>query len=68
LPPDFRTLPLVFEGYQTGGRLVAQERLGAQAAEELLGRVFEAGANYVHVRNGEAGCFMARVERRLACV
>ena len=68
LPPDFRTLPLVFEGYQTGGRLIVQQRLGGQAAEELLERVFEGGASYVHVRNGEAGCFMARVERCLVCV
>lgn len=68
LPPDFRTLPLVLEGYEMGGRLVAQERVGARVAEELVERVFQAGADYVHIRNGEAGCFMARVERFLAGV
>src|SRR3546814_14480538 len=36
LPPDFRALPLVFEGYRNGGRLVAQERVGTDAPEELL--------------------------------
>lgn len=64
LPPDFRALPLVFEGYETGGRLLAQERVGPRVAEDVLERVFgQSGVDYVHVRNGEAGCFMARVER-----
>jgi hypothetical protein len=64
LPPDFRTLPLVFEGYRAGGRLVAQERIGGQIAETVMSRMFEEhAAEYVHIRNGEAGCFMARVSR-----
>ncbi len=67
LPPDFRPLPLVFEGYRTGGRLLVQERVDGQAPEEVLRRIFtEGSADYVHVRNGEAGCFMARVEPSLA--
>lgn len=67
LPPDFRALPLVFEGYRTGGRLLAQERVDGRVAEDVLARMFEeSSADYVHVRNGEAGCFMARVERQQA--
>ncbi len=62
LPPDFRALPLVFEAYGSGGRLVAQRRGGAGAPEDVLRDLFEqTGADYVHIRNGEAGCFMARV-------
>lgn len=64
LPPDFRSLPLVFEAYRNGGRLLEQQRVGAQVPEEALGQIFErSGADYVHVRNGEAGCFMAAVAR-----
>ncbi|HET6628370.1 MAG TPA: DUF1203 domain-containing protein [Woeseiaceae bacterium] len=65
LPPDFRKLPLVFEAYRNGGWLVAQERVGPDASSaELPGAMFdENGADYVHIRNGEAGCFMARVDR-----
>lgn len=64
LPPDFRALPLVFEAYRNGGWLVAQERVGTELSEELLRDMFDRhGADYVHIRNGEAGCFMARVER-----
>jgi Protein of unknown function (DUF1203) len=62
-PPDFRTLPLVFDAYATGGVLLGRERAG-DAPEEALSRLFAAtGAGYVHVRNAEAGCFMARVDR-----
>jgi Protein of unknown function (DUF1203) len=64
LPPDFRALPLVLEGYRTGGQLLAQERVGDRAPEEVLAGIFaEHAADYVHIRNGEAGCFMARVDR-----
>ena len=65
LPPDFRSLPLVFEAYHAGGRLIAQERVGDRAPDELLKKIFGAtGADYVHIRNGEAGCFMAAVYPR----
>lgn len=65
LPPDFRTLPIVVEGYAPGGRLVAQVRVGDEDPESVLDRVFALdGVAYGHLRNGEAGCFMARVERR----
>lgn len=64
LPPDFRSLPLVLEAYRDGGRLLAQERAGTEASEDRLREMFEQhGADYIHIRNGEAGCFMARVER-----
>jgi len=63
LPPDFRSLPLVFEAYRNGSQLLAQERVGDRLAEEVLATLFERGADYVHVRNGEVGCFMAAVRR-----
>jgi hypothetical protein len=67
LPPDFRALPLVVEGYRAGGQLVAQERVGDRVPEEVLARVFdESTPDYVHLRNGEAGCFMAKVDRHPA--
>ena len=64
LPPDLRALPIVFEAYQNGGRLVAQERIGDRNPDDVLQRLFDQGrTDYVHIRNGEAGCFMARVDR-----
>jgi hypothetical protein len=47
--------------------LLAQERVGDRAPEDVLARIFEGtSADYVHVRNGEAGCFMAKVISTLA--
>jgi len=64
LPPDFRELPLVVEGFRGGGVLLTQERVGDDAPEEVVARVFEnSSVAYAHLRNGEAGCFMARIER-----
>lgn len=64
LPPAFRSLPIVVEGFGAAGRLLAQERVAdGVAPEEVIGRVFASGpVEYVHLRNGEAGCFMARVD------
>ena len=65
LPPGFRSLPLVLEAYAAGSALLAQERLGERSPDEVLAALFERnGADYVHIRNGEVGCFMARVERQ----
>lgn len=64
LPPEFRALPLVVEGYDAGGRLVWQERVGDRQPEEVIGAAFSRrDVAFGHLRNGEAGCFMARVER-----
>ena len=64
LPPDFRSLPLLFEAYGAGGEPLGRERARASDPEELLERLFNVtGAEYVHIRNREAGCFMARVDR-----
>ena len=64
LPPDLRSLPLVFEAYGNGAHFLAQERVTEGTAEETLRALFErTSADYVHIRNGEVGCFIARVER-----
>jgi hypothetical protein len=64
LPRDFRSLPLVFEAYRKGSTLLAQERVGSRDPDALLGALLaRADVDYVHVRNGEAGCFMAAIRR-----
>ena len=64
LPPDFRALPIVVEGYRATGWLVAQEPVESESAGEVVARMFQRpDVDHVHLRNREAGCFMARVER-----
>lgn len=67
-PPAFRGLPIVVEGMAGGGWIVSQEKVGESDAESVIARAFSnPRVAYVHLRNGEAGCFMARVEQVFAC-
>jgi Protein of unknown function (DUF1203) len=64
LPADFRPLPLLLEAYGEGGELLGQERVRDRRPEELMEHLFAAtAASYLHIRNAEAGCFMARLDR-----
>ncbi len=64
LPQALRALPLALEGYGAEGVLLAQRRVGAEPFEGVLQDVFErAEVQYAHLRNAEAGCFIARLER-----
>lgn len=63
LPAALRSIPLVLEGYGADGALVAQRRVGTSPFEALLQDVFASAAvQYAHLRNAEAGCFIARVD------
>lgn len=69
LPEALRALPLVLEGYGTEGALVVQRRVGGSPFEAVLDGVFElAEVEYAHLRNAEAGCFIARVDRHTEAV
>ncbi len=62
-PSGLRYLPLTFNAYARGRKLLAQEyATGSQvdpAVERLLALPDVA---YIHVRNSEAGCYLARIE------
>jgi hypothetical protein len=63
-PPELRPLPLMLEGYGAGRWLVAREPVRDGAVEDAVERLFaNAAVACVHVRNAEAGCYVARVER-----
>jgi hypothetical protein len=64
LPEGLRPLPLAVEGYGADGVLLAQRRVGTSHFEAVLDGLFEsADVQYAHVRNAEAGCFIARIDR-----
>jgi hypothetical protein len=66
-PPELEPLGLTFEAVAAGPRVIALERATGADAEEVLARLLELReADYVNVRNTEAGCFVARVERAVA--
>jgi hypothetical protein len=63
-PEDLRALPLTLEGYGAGRWLVARERVTAGDVDGAAARIFANRAvDYIHVRNSEAGCYIARLER-----
>jgi hypothetical protein len=65
LPAALRPLPLVLEGYGADGALIVQRRVGTMPFEGVLESVLEPGeVRYAHLRNAEAGCFIARIDRR----
>jgi hypothetical protein len=64
LPEALRSVPLALEGYGASGVLLVQRRVGASPFEGVLDGVLEpADVQYVHLRNAEAGCFIARIDR-----
>jgi hypothetical protein len=64
LPADLVALPLFLEGYGEASGLVRRERVVdgdvVAAAAKLLA---DPAIDYLQLRNAEAGCFIARVER-----
>lgn len=64
LPEDVTGLPLTFNGYGFGRALHAVERAtDPLQVEDIIDRMLErADVDYIHVRNTEAGCYIARVE------
>jgi hypothetical protein len=61
-PAELRSIPLTLEGYDARGLAVARVRADDPdaAARDVLARP---GVAYAHARHGQAGCFIARVER-----
>jgi hypothetical protein len=63
-PETLRRLPLTLEGYGRDRWIHRRERVEDGQVEAALERLLAAPeVEYVHVRNTEAGCFIALVER-----
>lgn len=68
LPADLRALPLVVESHAPDGMVLARRRVGDRVAEAVLDEAFASdGVAFAHLRHGEAGCFIARVEKCHVC-
>jgi hypothetical protein len=66
-PEELRDLPLTLEAYGPDRWIVARERVegGDEGdVDAAIGRLLaREEVGYIHVRNTEAGCYIARVER-----
>jgi hypothetical protein len=63
-PRALRPLKLTFEAVAAPPRVVALKRASGRGAEDAIARLLDgADVDFVNVRNTEAGCFVARIER-----
>lgn len=63
-PAELRDLPLTLEAFGDDRWIVSRERPRPDEIEAAIERCFAIpGARYIHVRNTEAGCYIARIER-----
>jgi hypothetical protein len=66
-PEELRDLPLTLEAYGPDRWIVAREKVADGAGGDVdaaIGRLLaREEVGYIHVRNTEAGCYIARVER-----
>ena len=64
LPEDLLALPLFLEGYGQASWLVRREPVESGDVEGAAARLLaDPAIDYLQLRNAEAGCFIARVER-----
>jgi Protein of unknown function (DUF1203) len=63
-PAELRRIPLVLEAFGENRTLISEDRFRDGNLEPRAQKVLEdARVKYIHLRNGEAGCFIARIER-----
>ena len=67
-PEELRAIPLVMESYRVRGMLLNQQRVGGRTVEDVIKeQLAEPRVEFLHVRNAEAGCFIARVQPVITC-
>lgn len=63
-PPELIDLPLLLEGYGAESALVKRETFESERFENQIAEIFaREDVRYINLRNSEAGCFVARIER-----
>jgi len=65
LPTDLLGLPLLFEAFGEASELLDRSRMDRKAwKKQVTAYLSEPLVRYVNLRNEEAGCFVARIERK----
>ena len=63
-PTHLLEIPMLFEGFGERSRLVRSEPVENERIDEQIGEILGAeGVEFIHLRNAEAGCFIAKIER-----
>lgn len=65
-PPELMDLPLLFEGFGDDSELVKRERVDKEKLESQIEEIFSRDeVRFINIRNAEAGCFVARIDRKI---
>jgi hypothetical protein len=63
-PADLLEIPMIFEGYGQHSRLVASEPVDTNRLDEQISEMLVLpDVDLIHVRNGEAGCFITKIRQ-----
>jgi len=63
-PTDLMKLPLLFEGFTDDSLMVRREKMDKENVEAQIKEMLAIpSVRFVNIRNAEAGCFIARIER-----
>lgn len=68
-PTELRSIPLLLEGFGGQSRLVTTHPLVSDNVDEQILEVLNTpDVKFIHLRNAEAGCYVARIEKMEAMV
>jgi hypothetical protein len=63
-PDDFRELPLLLRAYTQNDEQVDSKLIKDGDAETIIDKFFDdSSVAYIHLRDGESGCYYGRIER-----
>jgi hypothetical protein len=63
-PNKLRSIPMILEGFGTNSRLLRSEPVSINSVDEQIEEILNADEiEVIHIRNAEAGCFIAKIQR-----
>lgn len=63
-PSNLVDLPLLFESYAAESEIIKRETMNKENIETQIAEILASkDVEYINIRNAEAGCFVARIER-----
>jgi uncharacterized protein DUF1203 len=63
-PTDLLDLPLLLEGYEDNSCMTRREKVDkADPDTQIEGMLADSSIRFLNIRNAEAGCFIARIDR-----
>ena len=62
-PSELRSIPMLLEGFGDQSRLITTVPVTDNVDDEIVEVLNTPNVEFIHLRNAEAGCFIARIEK-----